>query len=54
MTMRVKPWLCLLGPEQLPVEPSGVSGHKNHKTINPSSQYWFIAKEHGHKQRLGW
>ena len=29
-----------LKPEPLPIEPSGVPGHKNNKTVNPPSQYW--------------
>ena len=39
-----------LKPEQLPVEPSGIPGHKNHKKHKPTRPVLVIAKEHGHTQ----
>ena len=30
-----------LKPEPLPVEPSGVPGHRTTKSINPPGQYWY-------------
>ena len=30
-----------LKPEPLPVEPSGVPGHRTTKNINPPGQYWY-------------
>ena len=39
-----------LKPESLPVEPSGVPGHRTTKSINPPGQYWYSQRTRPQKQ----